>query len=105
MIAGVPTGSIGSVRSEKSGRGYGHTRYDTLDKVELRGLREAADLAARLVLRVAAAEEWPVQRRDPEAVKQALDRPDFREEAELFARVTAFYQTVGSGQWTVVSGQ
>lgn len=96
MIAGVPTGSIGSVRLKKSGRGYGHTRYDTLDKVELRGLREAADLAARLVLRVAAAEEWPVQRRDPEAVKKALDRPDFQEEAELFARVTAFYRAVAS---------
>jgi Zn-dependent M28 family amino/carboxypeptidase len=96
MIAGVPTGSIGSVRSEKSGRGYGHTRYDTLDKVELRGLREAADLAARLVLRVATAGEWPVQRRDPEAVQKALDRPDFQEEAELFARVTAFYRGVAS---------
>jgi Zn-dependent M28 family amino/carboxypeptidase len=98
MIAGVPTGSIGSLRSKKSGRGYGHTRYDTLDKVELRGLREAADLAARLVLRIAAAEEWPVQRRDPEAVKKALDRPDFQEEAELFARVTAFYERVASGR-------
>jgi Iap family predicted aminopeptidase len=95
MIAGVPTGSIGTVRSQKSGRGYGHTRFDTLDKVELRGLREAADLAARLALRVAAAEEWPVQRRDPEAVQQALARPDFQEEAELFAEVTAFYRQAG----------
>jgi Zn-dependent M28 family amino/carboxypeptidase len=96
MIAGVPTGSIGAVRLEKKGRGYGHTRYDTLDKVELRGLREAADLAARLILRIAAAESWPVHRRDPQAVQTALDRPDFQEEAELFARVSAFYQKVGS---------
>lgn len=98
MIAGVPTGSIGSVRPTKGGRGYGHTRYDTLDKVELRGLREAADLAARVMLRVAAAEEWPVIRRDATAVQKALERPDFQEEAELFAQVAAFYQEAASNK-------
>lgn len=98
MIAGVPTGSIGSVRSKKDGRGYGHTRYDTLDKVELRGLREAADLAARVMLRVAAAEEWPVKRRDTAAVQKALERPDFQEEAKLFAQVAAFYQQAASNK-------
>lgn len=92
MIAGVPTGGIGSLKSNTSGRGYGHTMYDTVDKVEMRGMREAADLAARLALRMAIVEQWPVQRRSPEDVKAILDSPDYREETELSERVNAFYR-------------
>ncbi len=63
MLAGVPTGGIGSLHSSSSGRGYGHTKYDTVDKVEMRSMREAAALAARLALRMASEENWPVSRR------------------------------------------
>jgi Zn-dependent M28 family amino/carboxypeptidase len=59
FMAGVPTGGLQSVERSLGGRGFGHTRYDTVDKVELTSLREAATLAARLALRVASAETWP----------------------------------------------
>ena len=96
LVAGVPTGGIGSVSKNKaSGRGYGHTKYDTLDKVELTGLREAAVLAARLALRIASIEEWPVQQRSLAEVTAVLDSPDNQEETELFKRVHAFYQKNG----------
>lgn len=96
LMAGVPTGGIGSIRATSSGRGYGHTRYDTLDKVALRSLREAAALAARLALRMASAIEWPASRRTRDTVKALLDSPDYREEAELFASVDAFYKAARS---------
>ncbi len=91
MLAGVPTGGIGSLTKDSSGRGYGHTMYDTLDKVEMRSMREAATLAARLALRMASMDVWPTKRRSAEAVEDILDSPDFREESEFFARVRAYY--------------
>ena len=93
LMAGVPTGGIGGVRRKKSGgRGYGHTRYDTLDKVNLKGLQEAAVFAARLALRIASHTDWPVQRRSAEAVAEVLDNPDNREETAIFNRIRAFYE-------------
>ncbi len=95
MVAGVPTGGIGSLKVGTGGRGYGHTMYDTVDKVEMRGMREAASLAARLALRMAAVEHWPVHRRSQQEVKAILDSPDYREEAALTERVKTFYRERG----------
>ncbi len=90
LMAGVPTGGINSVKPKLGGRGYGHTKYDTLDKVNIRSLREAAVLAARLALRMANKEIWPAAKRDQDAVAALFDKPEYREEAALFARVNAF---------------
>lgn len=92
MLAGVPTGGIGSLESKTGGRGYGHTMYDTVDKVERQGMREAAALSARLALRIAAEKEWPARRRSQSAVQAILDSPNYREEQELYAQVKVFNQ-------------
>jgi aminopeptidase YwaD len=92
MVAGVPTGGIGSLEPRTGGRGYGHTMFDTVEKVEMRGMREAAALAARLALRMASAKNWPVERRTEEQVKGILDSPDYREETELSERARSFYR-------------
>ncbi len=92
FMAGVPTAGIESADAQLSGRGYGHTQYDTVDKVAARGLREAAALAARLALRVASAEDWPVSRRDERTVMELLDSPDYRVEQEFRTRLAAFYE-------------
>ena len=91
FMAGVPTGGIQSAQPSLEGRGYGHTRYDTVDKVDLVSLREASTLAARLALRIASADTWPVTRRDEEAVLELLDSPDYQEEQEFREREDAFY--------------
>lgn len=98
MGAGVPTGGIGSLDGHSSGRGYGHTMYDTVDKVELRGMREAAALAARLALRMASIDRWPVARRSREAVTEVLDSPEHREMMEFFASVNAYYEQNGEDE-------
>lgn len=90
LLAGVPTGGMGNLE-QGGGRGYGHTHHDTLDKVKIINLREAAALSARLVLRLAHVANWPVQRRDQETVRALLDAPENREQAELFAQVQALY--------------
>lgn len=90
LLEGVPTGGMQPVQRDLSGRGYGHTRYDTLDKVTPRGLREAAAMACRLALRIANADSWPVSRRSKETVAAITDSPDYREEAQIMADVAAF---------------
>jgi len=90
LMAGVPTGGMEPVEHDLSGRGYGHTKYDTLDKVQLRNLQDAAALASRLALRMADADEWPVSRRSNEAVAQLFDKPDYQDEAEIRSRINAY---------------
>lgn len=91
LLKGVPTGGLQSVPARTGGRGYGHTRYDTLDKVTLRELQDAAVMAARLALRFATASDWPVQRRSQEEVDDILNRPEYVETGELKKAVDAFY--------------
>jgi hypothetical protein len=91
FMAGVPTGSMQSAVQSLEGRGYGHTRYDTLDKIALEDLREAATLAARLAVRIASEAAWPAPRRSGDAVQTLLDTAEYREEQALKARIDAFY--------------
>jgi aminopeptidase YwaD len=92
FMAGVPTGGMQSAVQSLEGRGYGHTQFDTVDKVDLRSLREASTLAARLVLRAASEETWPVARREQAALKELLDTPDYRELQAFRQKLDAFYQ-------------
>jgi len=97
FMAGVPTAGIQSAERSMEGRGYGHTMYDTVDKVDLTSLREAATLAARIALRVTNEEDWPITRRSEEAVTGLLDGPDYQEEKEFRTRVDALYAEARGG--------
>ena len=68
FLAGVPTAMMGDPEGLNTGRGYDHTAWDTVDKVCLNDMREAASVAARLALRISREEPWPVKRRTREAV-------------------------------------
>ncbi len=92
LLKGVPTGGMESVPQSTGGRGYGHTRYDTLDKVTLRELQDAAVLAARLAIRLASEEKWPVSRRSQDAVEEILNRPEYLETQAIKAQVASFYK-------------
>jgi hypothetical protein len=95
FLEGVPTGGIQAAEPNLVGRGYGHTQYDTVDKVEQDDLREASALAARLALRLASEESWPISRREADKVKQLLDTPEYREEEVYRQRLEAFLQQLG----------
>ena len=75
VMSRIPTGSLVSTDPSANlvGRGWGHTASDTVDKVQPLPLQIAAMLAARIVLRVAADQEWPGRRRTPEEVDQLLE--------------------------------
>ncbi|MEZ4868771.1 MAG: M20/M25/M40 family metallo-hydrolase [Caldilineaceae bacterium] len=90
LLEGVPTGGMQPVERDLSGRGYGHTRYDTLDKAEIRYLREAAALAARLALRAASVEAWPASRRSKEIVAKLFDKPEYNDERAIMDKIAAY---------------
>ena len=68
-----------------------------MDKVDLTCLREASTLAARLALRIASEGDWPVARRNQDAVLELLDTPEYQVEREFWARVDAFYLQARQG--------
>ena len=61
--------------TDYEGRGWGHTRADTLDKLEPRNLREQSILIAELVVRLAD-EETDVHHRSAEAIADQLEDED-----------------------------
>jgi len=91
LLQGVTTGGIEAVRKARTGRGYGHTRYDTVDKVKANDLRDAASLAARIALRVAMEDDWPAVPRDEAAVADLMNLPDQVEVAAFRKRMEAYY--------------
>jgi Zn-dependent M28 family amino/carboxypeptidase len=94
LLSGVTTGGIEPVRTTRSGRGYGHTWYDTVDKVNQVNLREAAALAARIALRVAKEDDWPVAHRDEDAIAELLETPEQKDVQEFYNRLDALYEQV-----------
>lgn len=92
LLEGGITGGIEAVRATRSGRGFGHTWYDTLDKVDQTNVRDAASLAARLALRIAHEENWPASPRDKKAVTELLTRPKRKELYEYRKRISEFYK-------------
>ena len=73
FLKGVPSCHMGDPDASPSGRGFGHTAYDTLEKVKLEDLRAASAVGARIALRCANADDFPAKRRDSEAVQKIVD--------------------------------
>lgn len=72
FLEGVPTAYMGDPEKVDTGRGFGHTAHDTLDKINPNNLRAAAANACRVALRIACAAEWPARRRANEAVQAII---------------------------------
>ena len=68
---GVPA-VMTSTTSEQSGRGWGHTHADTLDKLDSRDLRDVATLVTEAVYR-AARDGFEVEARSREETRDAID--------------------------------
>jgi Zn-dependent M28 family amino/carboxypeptidase len=74
FLEGVPTGALGDAEGPPpSGRGFGHTFWDMVDKVQLADIRDATAAVCRYALRVANAPDWPAKQRDQAAIRKLLD--------------------------------
>jgi len=54
LLEGIPTAMMGDPEEDpRRGRGFGHTMYDTVDKVDLRVLRECVANSTLAAIRIA----------------------------------------------------
>lgn len=84
FLKSVPCGSHGGDPSEvRTGRGYGHTRYDTVDKVDLKYLRLAAANYTRFLFRVANEENWNPRRKSPEEIEEFIQEQGYDKTIKL----------------------
>ncbi|WP_135826674.1 M28 family peptidase [Halorussus ruber] len=74
---GVPGFHVMSETGDE-GRGWGHTYADTLDKLEVRDLREQAIVLTELTV-LLAGDEFEAERKDPEEIAAALEDDDLAE--------------------------
>ncbi|MFB6102733.1 MAG: M28 family peptidase, partial [Haloplanus sp.] len=93
VARGIP-GVLVSSDGDDRGRGWAHTRADTLDKLERRTLREGAILLTELVADLATGEAR-IERRDPADIAADLKR----EEKAAGMRVTGDWSFGSAGSF------
>ena len=81
---GVPGVMISSTNPNKSGRGWGHTHADTLDKIDIRDLRSHAVAVGNAVC-AAAEPDREIPSRTPEETKRRID-PGYEQELKIGGR-------------------
>lgn len=92
FLQGVPTGGLGEPGGPPpSGRGVGHTYWDTVEKIRLSDLRDVSGLVARIALRIANEPTWPAKQRSPEAVRRFLDTEPGLEQYRLMEQIVQKY--------------
>jgi aminopeptidase YwaD len=95
FLKSVPCGSGGDPegRRTRTGRGYGHTMYDTVDKVELEYLRLAAANYTRFVYRVANADDWQPRRKTQKQIQTFIEEQGYDKTVTLVEQVKKYIRT------------
>jgi len=92
FLKGVPTGSGGDPGASMV-TGYGHTKYDTVDKVDRTYVRLASANYSRFLLRVANMDTWNVHRKSQAEVDGFIKRMGYEETVSLTSKLKAFVRT------------
>ena len=75
------------------GRGFGHSQYDTVDKVELEYLRLGAANYTRLLFRIANAEDWKPRRKTQSEIQEFIKKQGYDQTVELADQAKAYVKT------------
>ena len=71
-LEGIPSANLQTVESVSTGRNWGHTICDTLDKVSAHTLRLDSTFVARLMARVANWQPWPAKRKGRDEIETIM---------------------------------
>jgi Zn-dependent M28 family amino/carboxypeptidase len=94
-LRSVPCGSGGDPETIRTstGRGFGHSKYDTVDKVDLEYLRLAAANYTRFLFRVANEDKWEAKRKTQKEIREFIKKQGYDQTVLLADNVKAFVRT------------
>ena len=95
FLKSVPCGSGGDPEAIRTstGRGFGHSKFDTVDKVELDYLRLAAANYTRLLFRIANAEDWRPRRKSESEIQEFIKKQGYDQTVQLADKVKEYVRS------------
>ena len=94
LLQGVATATMGDPdeAAKRGGRGFGHTKYDTVDKVDLRAMRECAGNAAVLAFKILNMDTWDYPQRTQREIDDIIDNAGIHETVRLGIKLKAYLE-------------
>ncbi|HMK82744.1 MAG TPA: M28 family peptidase [Candidatus Bathyarchaeia archaeon] len=95
FLKSVPSGYGGDPEMIRTstGRGFGHSKFDTVDKVELEQLRLASANYTRLLFRIANAEDWRPRRKSEDEIQEFIKKQGYDQTVQLADKVKEYVRT------------
>jgi hypothetical protein len=90
FLKSVPSAGGSDPTAVRTGRGYGHTRYDTVDKIEMKYLHLAAANYSRFLFRVANEDEWNPRRKTQAEIDGFIKQQGYDQTVALTERVKQY---------------
>ncbi|HEX9914919.1 MAG TPA: M20/M25/M40 family metallo-hydrolase [Candidatus Bathyarchaeia archaeon] len=94
LLQGVPTATMGDPEEAKrrGGRGFGHTKFDTVDKCDPRAIRECVGDAAVAAVRLLNTDRWPAAHRGQGEIDKLVQAQGFEETVRLGDKLRDYLQ-------------
>lgn len=85
LLEGIPTATMSDPEEDKTrgGRCFGHTVHDTVDKVDLRTIRECIANSALAAVRIVNTDDWPVKHRSQNEIDKLVEEQGYKETGTL----------------------
>ena len=94
LLQGVATATMGDPdeAAKRGGRGFGHTKFDTVDKVDLRAMRECAGNAAVAAFKILNMDEWSYPQRTQAEIDTIVDNAGIHETVRLGVKLKQYLE-------------
>jgi len=94
LLQGVATATMGDPdeAAKRGGRGFGHTKFDTVDKVDLRAMRECAGNAAVAAFKILNMDDWSYLQRTQAEIDAIVDNAGIHETVRLGVKLKEYLE-------------